>query len=77
MVVEVLRAYWMWAPNSTASQDGSATLEQSIAKLHVTSDIARLTAQPMFVANPEAGNMFFAVPALAGAKLSIFHDNSC
>jgi hypothetical protein len=66
----------MWAQNLTASQDGSATLEQSIAKLHVTSDIARLTAQPMFVANPEAGNMFFDVPALAGAKLSIFHDNS-
>jgi hypothetical protein len=67
----------MWALNSTASQDGSATLEQSIAKLHVTSDIARLTAQPMFVANPEAGKSFFDVPALAGAKLSIFHDNSC
>jgi hypothetical protein len=67
----------MWALNSTASQDGSATLEQSIAKLHVTSDIARLTAQPMFVANPEVGKSFFDVPALAGAKLSIFHDNSC
>jgi hypothetical protein len=53
------------------------TLKQSIAKLHVTSDIARLTAQPMFVANPEAGNMFFDVPALAGATLSMFHDNSC
>ena len=66
----------MWARNLTASQDGSATLEQSIAKLHVTSDIARLTAQAMFVTNPEAGNMFFDVPALAGAKLSIFHDNS-
>ena len=42
-----------------------------------TSDIARLTAQPMFVANPEVGKSFFDVPALAGAKLSIFHDNSC
>jgi hypothetical protein len=67
----------MWAPNSTASQEGSTTLKQSIAKLHVTSDIARLTALPMFVDNPAAATMFFDVPPLAGAKLSMFHDNSC
>ena len=62
----------MWVLNSTtASQESSTTMKQSIAKLHVTnkSDIARLTAQPLFVANPEA-----ALPLLSmigQAQLSI------
>mgnify|MGYP001022697694 FL=1 len=47
----------MWVLNSTtARRESSTTLKQSIAKLHGTNnaDISRLTAQPLFVANPEA-----------------------
>ena len=47
----------MWVLTSiTASQESSTTVKQSIAKLHVAnkSDIARLNAQPLFGANPEA-----------------------
>ena len=62
----------MWVLTSTtASQESSTTVKQSIAKLRVAnkSDIARLTAQPLFAANPEA-----ALPLLSmigQAQLSI------
>ena len=47
----------MWVLKSTtASQESSTTVKQSISKLNIAnkSDIARLNAQPPFAANPEA-----------------------
>ena len=71
-MVEPVRAYRIWVLTSTtASQESSTTVKQSIAKLPVTkkSALAQLQAQPLFAANPEA-----ALPLLSmigQAQLSI------